>query len=275
MDQTDARAEIVDEKLEQCQARIGYRFTNRELLLSALTHASGADSRLASNERLEFLGDAVLGFTVCDELYRRFPVELEGELTRLKSIVVSRNTCARVSRRLGLEECLIVGKGMSGRTSLPSSLLAAVLEAIIAAIYLDAGIEPAREFIMRAMADEIDAAASNAIGKNFKSLLQQLVQREYGTTPAYLVLDEKGPDHNKNFQIAAQIGNRRFPAAWGKNKKEAEQQAACNAWSILMQERGETVDPAMREGAHEQLDGKSPIPTENNETPPGTDKNET
>lgn len=233
------------EKLRICQQRIGYKFGEQELLLGALTHASGADSRLASNERLEFLGDAVLGFAVCDMLFHRFPGELEGELTRLKSIVVSRETCARVSRRLKLEDCLIVGKGMSQQQHLPQSLLAAVLESLIAAVYLDGGLEAARTFIERHITPEIDAAASDLVGRNYKSLLQQLVQQQSGATPMYYLLQEKGPDHDKWFKMVAQVGGRRFLPAWGRNKKEAEQRAAANAWRALRQEstEGDELEP--------------------------------
>ncbi len=222
--------------LERCEERIGYRFNNRSLLRSALTHASGAQHRLASNERLEFLGDAILGAVVCEHLFRRFPEYLEGELTKIKSIVVSRATCAKISSRLGLEEFLILGKGMTTHPTLPLSLLADVFESLVAAIYLDGGAAAAEEFIQRHMADEIELAAGGDHGGNFKSILQQVAQREYGTTPTYHLLDEKGPDHSKCFKISAQIGRNRYQPAWGRNKKEAEQRAARNALCELNDE---------------------------------------
>ena len=209
---------------EEVESRLGYRFADRSLL-----RASGAMHRLASNERLEFLGDAILGAVVCDLLFRRYPEYLEGDLTRLKSIVVSRQTCARVSEAIGLREFLILGKGMTTNPVVPSSLLANVLESLIAAIYLDGGVEPARQFIERHIAREIELAAEGELGENYKSLLQQVAQREHGTTPVYQLLDEKGPDHSKCFKISAQVGNHRYQAAWGRNKKEAEQRAAYNA----------------------------------------------
>lgn len=217
-------------KLEQ---RIGYEFRDKNLLLSALTHASGAEHRLASNERLEFLGDAILGAVVCELLFRQFPEHLEGELTRLKSIVVSRQTCAKISRNLGMQEFLILGKGMTTHPSVPSSLLADVFESLLAAIYLDGGDAAARQFITATMGPEIDLAVEGETGSNYKSLLQQLAQREHGTTPTYQLLDEKGPDHSKCFKVAAQVGGDRFQPAWGRNKKEAEQRAARNALSQL------------------------------------------
>ncbi len=222
--------------LETCERRIGYCFRDKGLLRFALTHASGAEHRLASNERLEFLGDAILGAVVCEQLYRQYPDFLEGDLTKLKSIVVSRQTCARISEALGMQEFLILGKGMTTSPSVPPSLLADVFESLIAGIYLDGGDAAAREFISRYICPEIDLAAGGELGGNYKSLLQQLAQREYGTTPTYQLLDEKGPDHSKCFKIAAQIGSNRFQAAWGRNKKEAEQRAARNALSELNHE---------------------------------------
>ncbi|HJN07976.1 MAG TPA: ribonuclease III [Pirellulaceae bacterium] len=220
-------------KLDLCQERIGYTFRDRTLLLAALTHASSADSRLASNERLEFLGDAILGAVVCEYLYDTFPNFLEGDLTRIKSVVVSRLSCAKFSREMGLEECLIVGKGMAANADVPASLMADVFESLAAAIYLDSGDESAREFIFRYVTPEVELVESGELGGNYKSSLQQFAQRDCGTTPTYLLLDEKGPDHSKQFYVAAQIKGRRYHAAWGRNKKEAEQRAAHNALAEL------------------------------------------
>jgi ribonuclease III len=220
--------------LEKLEKRIGYTFKEKNLLFSALTHASGAEHRLASNERLEFLGDAILGWVVCDMLYHRYPEYLEGDLTRIKSIVVSRQTCAKISHALGMQEFLILGKGMTTHPSIPPSLLADVFESLVAGIYLDGGIEPARNFIEDFIGAEIELAASGEMGFNYKSLLQQLAQREQGMTPTYQLLDEKGPDHSKCFKIAAQVGSTLYQPAWGRNKKEAEQRAARNALSQLV-----------------------------------------
>jgi ribonuclease-3 len=228
-----ASAQELEEKQQRCEQLIGYTFANRELLLSALTHASGAQHRLSSNERLEFLGDAVLGFVVCELLFREFPEYLEGDLTKVKSVVVSRETCARVSARIGLEECLILGKGMSSNAVLPASLMADVFESLVAAIYLDGGIEPARHFVLAQIRNEIELAALTGGSGNFKSNLQQLAQRDFGSPPTYQLLGEKGPDHAKCFKVAAQISGRRFTPAWGRNKKDAEQRAASNALAEL------------------------------------------
>jgi ribonuclease-3 len=227
-----------DSTLERCERVLGYRFRNPALLRGALTHASGADHRLASNERLEFLGDAILGAVICEQLYREFPESLEGGLTRIKSIVVSRRTCAKVSRRLGLDEFLVLGKGMGGQDETPSSALADVFESLIGAIYLDGGMDAAKRFILRHIESEIDATVGGQGGINYKSNLQQVAQRQFGETPTYLLLDEKGPDHSKCFKISAQIGQQRYAPAWGRNKKDAEQRAAMNALSQLA---GETI----------------------------------
>ncbi|RMF41036.1 MAG: ribonuclease III [Planctomycetota bacterium] len=224
------------DKLAECEARIGYRFRNRDLLQAALTHASGAVNRLASNERLEFLGDAILGFTICEALFRTHTEYLEGELTQVKSAVVSRRVCARVSRRLGLGECLILGKGMQQASGVPRSLLSDVYEAIIAAVYLDGGIEAAREFILRTIGEELHAAVQGRSVGNYKSSLQQLAQRDHGTPPTYRLLEERGPDHSKLFKVAVEIRSRKFAPAWGRTKKDAEQRAAGNALAEL---RGE------------------------------------
>lgn len=224
------------DQLDYCQELIGYKFRDIEFLQSALKHASGVSHRLASNERMEFLGDAILGFVVCEKLYSQYPEYLEGELTKVKSVVVSRDTCARISEKLGLQQFLVLGKGMAADPDIPKSVVAAALESLIAAIYLDGGIDPARDFILRSCETEIEQTVSGEFGENFKSQLQQFAQREHGITPGYHLLDEKGPDHSKCFKIAATVAEQRFPAAWGRSKKESEQRAAHNAMNQL---RGE------------------------------------
>ncbi len=212
--------------LQTCQESIGYHFNNLDLLKLALHHASSANHRRDSNERMEFLGDAVLGLVVCQALYERLPDALEGDMTKIKSAVVSRRTCAQVAQRLRLTEGLILGQGMDSGELLPSSLAAGTLEAVIAAIYLDGGLEAAQQFVLRHMDDELQEATASQHQFNFKSHLQQCAQRNMNATPIYELLDEKGPDHAKCFEVAVSIGGRQFPSAWGPNKKEAEQKAA-------------------------------------------------
>jgi ribonuclease-3 len=218
-----------ESKFSLCEDVIQYRFRDRRLLELALTHASVARTRIESNERLEFLGDAILGGIICEALYHRFPEDPEGELTRIKSSLVSRNTCARVAEQLGLSEFLILGKGLLTHQQIPSSILAGVFESVVAAVYLDGGHEAVGAFVERAMAPVLDLEAEPRLSRNYKSMLQQMSQKQFGSTPLYQVLDEKGPDHSKCFKISAAIGPQAYPAAWGASKKEAEQRAALNA----------------------------------------------
>jgi len=218
-----------EETLQQIEQIIGYTFSNRNLLAKAFTHSSAVDNRLLSNERLEFFGDAILAAVICQALFERFGAYLEGDLTKIKSMLVSRGTCARVARRLGLQKFLKVGKGMAYNRSLSGSLVAGLLEAIIAAIYVDSGFEAARSFILRTFAPLIDRADAEQAQGNFKSLLQQYAQQQFNATPVYALLDEKGPDHNKCFESGVILADRHFLSAWGTNKKEAEQKAALNA----------------------------------------------
>ncbi len=231
------------EVVQQAQDLLGYEFNDPELLRQALTHASVADSRLASNERLEFLGDSVLAIVVCEELFERFPEFLEGELTKLKSVIVSRKTCARMADQLELTPMLFLGKGMTNREPVPTSLRAAVLESVIAGIFLDGGFEPAKNFILRVAGPFIDEAANSESEQNHKSLLQQHAQKCFSATPQYIQLDEQGPDHSKCFEVCVAIGNTRFAAAWGPSKKEAEQRAARHALDELI-DTDTDLDPA-------------------------------
>src|SRR5438477_13046727 len=159
---TDAEAEI----LEECQGAICYRFRQPDLLRASLMHSSGATTRLASNERMEFLGDAIIGLVVVEQLFHRFPDYQEGDLTKIKSVVVSRRTCARMSKHLHLGDYLFLGKGMHVHTAVPPSMLADVFESLVAAIYLDGGLEAARTFILRSLSPEIEHVAEGAHGGN-------------------------------------------------------------------------------------------------------------
>ena len=214
------------DRLAEAERRLGHRFSDRRLLAQAFRHASSTDNRLDSNERLEFLGDAVLGMIVCRELYNRFPTQLEGELTKIKSNVVSRRVCAEIAEELSLGPLLQLGKGMNGRGEMPSSLLAAVLESVIGALYEDAGYEMTRRFLLEHLESRIDHAAKLGHQQNFKSVLQQVFQRKGLGPPSYRVLDERGPDHAKCFEVCVAAAGYQFEGCWGPNKKQAEQQAA-------------------------------------------------
>jgi ribonuclease III len=238
-----------DDALTRCQQELGYQFRDISLLQAALTHASVASTRLASNERLEFLGDSILGMVVCRYLFDHYPEYLEGELTKIKSSVVSGKTCADISERIGLTRHLFLGNGISGRSRLPMSVSAAALEALIAAIALDGGLDQAREFILQQIVPDIDRAIASEYQQNYKSQLQQHAQKELGVTPMYELLDEKGPDHSKCFEVAVCISGRRFPSAWGPSKKEAEQKAALNA--LVAMELTPALDPSGQAEASE------------------------
>ncbi len=208
---------------------MGYQFRDLGLLDLAMRHASSADARVKSNERLEFLGDAVLSIVVCNHIYHQFPELLEGEMTKIKSAVVSRTTCSQMAGELGLIEFLELGKGMKTSPSLPLSLAAAALEAVIGAVFLDGGLEPVSRFLEPLVAPRIDKAAASGHQDNYKSILQQYAQQSMTATPIYSVASQKGPDHAKHFQVCVQIGEQRFPACWGASKKAAEQSAALAA----------------------------------------------
>ncbi|MGV3483035.1 MAG: ribonuclease III [Planctomycetaceae bacterium] len=229
-------AESVESKLIRCQQIVEHTFNNPLLLHAALTHASCATHRLANNERLEFLGDSVLGIVVCEWLYQEYPEYSEGDLTKIKSSVVSRRSCGKAACELGLDTCLIVGKGVTKSRSFPRSLVSDVFESVVAAIYLDAGLDTIRARLRKWLAAEVAAAVEDQNSGNFKSTLQQYAQRECASTPIYRLVSESGPDHRKRFQVAAVINNQQYHPAWGNNKKDAEQHAAANALAMLHQE---------------------------------------
>ena len=219
--------------IKECEQKLAYNFNDSTLLLQAMTHSSGADTPADSNERLEFLGDAVLGYVICELLFKKFPGRDEGNLTKIKSAVVSRETCLKIAQTLDLQNFIRIGRGVGRDNQIPVSILANAIEAIIAALYLDGGIKIARRFILQHFAPEVMKMANSLSCDNHKSMLQDMTQREFGVHPDYMILDEKGPDHSKCFKIAVRVKGRYFPAAWGNTKKTAEQHAAENAICTL------------------------------------------
>lgn len=219
--------------VQRIQQVLEYQFKDPQCLHEAFLHSSAADDRLHSNERLEFLGDSVLSLVICNTLFQRFPSYLEGDLTKIKSRLVSRKSCAEIANELGLPGYMTVGKGMELTRAMSGSVAAASLESVIAAIYLDGGMAAAETFILRVFESMIVEADAEQHQENFKSLLQQYCQRQHNCTPIYELLDEKGPDHNKCFEIAVVIRHHRYSGAWGITKKEAEQRAAFNALQEL------------------------------------------
>lgn len=225
----------MDTALRECQQRLAYTFTNLDYLRRSLTHSSCASTRLECNERMEFLGDAVLGMVICEHLYQKYPERREGQLTQLKSHLVSRMVCAQVGERLELHRTLFVGKGLQ---SIPDSLKAAVVESVIAAVYLDGGLQAASDLIHRAFAPELDICGE-ADAENYKSMLQEETQRDSNVTPGYVILEQRGPDHAREFQVAVEIAEHQYPSAWGRSKKEAEQKAAM----LAMEDIGNGIKP--------------------------------
>ncbi len=209
---------------------IPHAFRDPALLELAMTHASTGAER--DNERLEFLGDAVLDLLVAEELFRHHAELPEGELTELKAWVVSRKVLAEAARVLGLHEAVRVGQGMRDR-ALPRSVLANLFEAVLGAVYLDDGLDAARVFALATLRRPLDHVRSLRSAPNPKQELQRIAQVTTGAPPHYLVLDERGRAHAKAFLIAARVGERTFPSAWGRTRKEAERWAAHEALLVL------------------------------------------
>ena len=214
------------------EARIGYRFRDRGLLEHALTHKSKAhedpSGGVADNESLEFLGDAVLGLVVSDALFRAFPTYSEGQKSKIKANLVSTASLAEMAELIGLGDHMILGRGeekTGGR--LKHALLADTCEAMIAAIYLDGGLEPARQFLMRELATHIDDARQpEYFGRDHKSRLQERSQGLGRPLPSYLIASEIGPDHRKLFYVEVVVGDTVLAQGAGRTKKEAEQEGA-------------------------------------------------
>lgn len=209
---------------------LGHTFTDLDLLDLALTHASAGDAR--NNERLEFLGDAALDLAVAAELYAVRPSLSEGEMTVIKSLVVSRETLGRVARELGLDQHARFGPGLAGR-SLPASVFANLFEAVLGAVLLDAGFEAARSAALATLRIPIERAIAEHSSMNPKQRLQHVAQARWATLPAYELVESHGSAHAKAFLMRARIGESAFPAAWGRTRKEAERWAAFEALLVL------------------------------------------
>ena len=215
--------------------KLGYSFQNRELLENALTHSSRANEsrgKLPSNERLEFLGDSILGMVVADHLYRGHPDLPEGDLTRTRAALVCEESLVEVAQALNLGEYLRLGKGeSSGGGRERPSIQADAVEAVLAAIYLDGGIGSARKFIQKfILSRETDGLAKPL---DHKTALQELVQRESGQVLRYRLVGEEGPDHNKRFFVEVTLNGQAVGSGSGRSKKEAEQMAAAAAIESL------------------------------------------
>jgi ribonuclease-3 len=224
----------VQRDLSEFESRIGYTFRRQDLLNRALTHKSYSHEArhedVRDNETFEFLGDSVLGFVIGDLLFRRFPTLDEGALSKMKAYLVSASALAAKARAYGMGEVIFLGVGeekSGGRRK--ESLLANLLEAMIAAVYLDGGIDPARKLIERAFVKDLETIdVEDLLFQDYKTALQELAQGKGLPLPEYSVIDEVGPDHDKRFVVEVKIGSQ-LARGEGSSKKEAQQEAARNA----------------------------------------------
>lgn len=228
-------------KVTPLEKALGIRFKRADLRDMALTHRSYAFERgvLPTNERLEFLGDAVLGLVVTDLVYRSFPDRSEGELAKLRAAMVNMTMLAEVARELRLGDSILVGKGeeLSGGRD-KASILADGLEAVLGAVYLDRGLKPAQMLIERLFRPRIDAYVRGEGGRDYKTILQELAAQDLGRLPEYRVV-ERGPDHAKEFTATVFVSGRELGSGTGRSKKEAEQRAARQAFDRLTDDAAE------------------------------------
>ena len=222
--------------IKDLEAAIGYRFQNISLLQNALTHSSYANERwhdsLKSNERLEFLGDSILGMVVAEYLYRNFPDRPEGELTRMRADMVCETSLAAVADKIGLGEHLLLGHGeerFGGRKR--ASILADAVESVIAACFLDGGMEAAKAFVAKFVLTEVPVKQLH--NADYKTALQELVQQKKDQVLAYTLVGESGPDHDKEFRVEVSLNGNVIGTGVGRSKKRAEQDAARNALEAL------------------------------------------
>jgi ribonuclease-3 len=234
-----AADEVPAEALAAMESALGHVFSDKSLLATALTHPSMIDVKKVSYERLEFLGDAVLGLVIAEHLFHRFPDADEGELTRVKSSVVSRTALAHLGKRLRVAERLLMAKGMHHQGPVPRSVASNATESLIGALYLDGGFSKTKDFILEQLGDLIRRSSTKRPATNHKSLLQLHTQNLGLGTPTYEIVRIEGPDHHRTFEVRAVLKGRVFPSAAGSNKKRAEQRAAKLALRELQAEAKE------------------------------------
>ena len=225
------------------QSQADLRFRKLDFLNLAFCHRSYANESsddVDNNEKLEFLGDSILGLITSEYLYYLLPDKAEGDLARIKSFVVSENSLSLIARKIKIDNYILIGKGeeySGGRNK--KAILADCLEAIIGALYLDSGLKTVRNFILAYLVPEIMKVIENRHDKDYKTLLQEFVQKKYKTYPRYKLLKKTGPDHDRTFLVEVKIKERNFGPGEGKNKKAAEQSAASIAYKAYIQEMGE------------------------------------
>ncbi len=230
--------ENINERLNVLEQKIGYRFSDRNLLLEAFTHKSFSNENpemaITCNERLEFLGDAVLDLVVGQRTFLDYPGLQEGDLTRVRAELVREKSLSGIARRIDLGSCLMMGKGerRSGGES-KDSLLANALEALFGAVFLDSSYQTAQEVVERLFASEIRLAVNNDFDTDYKTKLQELCQRVHHQTPVYVLIDESGPDHQRHYVVDVHLNEKAVGSGEGRSKKAAEQDAARKALSVM------------------------------------------
>ncbi|MGI6180816.1 MAG: ribonuclease III [Agathobaculum sp.] len=218
--------------------KLDYQFKNPALFQTAMTHTSYANehrnSHIHHNERLEFLGDSVLGFVTAAHLMTHYPDLPEGELTKLRAAVVCESALCEIAKEIGIPQEIRLGHGeeLGGGRERPS-ILADATEALLGAIYLDGGIEPAREFVLRFIPHKIEVALAGGAFKDYKTILQEIVQKNKQETLEYRLAGTSGPDHDKRFTMELLLNSNVFATATGRSKKEAEQLAAKKALALM------------------------------------------
>ncbi len=233
-----------EDRVNALEAKLLMSFSQRDLALSALTHKSWTNEHrelhTRDNERLEFLGDAVVDLAISHRLMERFPNATEGELSKLRALIVNEEGLSRIARQIGLGEILLLGRGeelTGGREK--SSVLADALEAVLGAVYLSSGLDKVFEIVDRLFGEALEGVAEGRAGYDYKTRLQEDVQNRMRLSPRYRVVSESGPDHEKVFEVEVSIGNELYARAFGRSKKEAEQAAARQTLERLHQERRE------------------------------------
>lgn len=223
------------DNLTTLQERLGYTFQNKELLIEALTHKSYKQPY--NNERLEFLGDAVLDLIVGEYLYKKFRTYDEGKLSKMRASLVNEGGFTSLANHIGLGEYIYLSnaeENNNGRSK--SSLLSNAFEAVMGAIYLETGLHKVQEITITLLEHVHPDISLDSLFKDYKTSLQELTQAHYGTTPEYQLIAEHGPDHKKEFEVAVIIDGKRYASACGKSKKQAQQEAAQIALEMLNKE---------------------------------------
>ncbi len=238
------QVKIDDRILERLQEKLGYSFKNKKLLIQALTHRSYSNEKgvkgFEDNERLEFLGDAALELAISDIMFHEFPQYTEGELSKLRALVVNEKQLSKLAKDLDIGNAILLGRGeelTGGRTK--PSVLADCMEAVLAAVYLDSDYTELKQVVQRLFGSLFVGSESplEVLNRDFKTRLQEYTQNEFKKTPTYELEKETGPDHDKTFYVSVLVGDRKIGYGIGKSKKAAEQKAAEEALGILIKEK--------------------------------------